>query len=222
MSLYIMVNTVHQHKKGNNYSCLKWGNIWIKQLLTLQRLLWILLKCCELLPPGEMYPVPKCLVATPWHCFTPTKITFLLVHATQSDGNQDEDTYTRDCAVPGCVWPLKPTKFSRRKTPNCRNSSLALPISFSKQSLLPPHSWCLGGISHLEFEFLSRNFVLPVTFSFALQSQKASENQELVCSRILWTVLSSWLLDSNFFARCLSIVHGFGVTFPELFSDKEF
>lgn len=68
--IHIMVITVCQYKKGNNCSCLKWGKIWVRPSLTLQRLLWILLKGCELLSPGKMYSVPKWLAATPWHCLT--------------------------------------------------------------------------------------------------------------------------------------------------------
>lgn len=96
-----------------------------------QRLLWILLNCYELLPPGKMYPVPKWLAALAlldkFHSYQDniSSSTCNIVWLQSGWGY----SYQGLCSPWMCV-ALKPTEFSRQKTPNCRNSSLALPISF--------------------------------------------------------------------------------------------
>lgn len=101
---------------------------------------------------------------------------------------------------PWTCMALKPVKCSRDTTPKCSNSRLALPISFKSRLFLPPHSWCLRGISHLEVELLSRNLISLDTFSFVLQREKASRNQE-------WSLLQHPLNAALHFTATFSCLH---------------
>lgn len=135
--------------------------------------------------------------------FTSNKTIFILIHATFSSGNREEDSHTKDCThTLDTCRPKSKMRAAEAKPQSAAIASWHWWFLFFKADFVTSSTagaWVVSSIWNLNF-FLGTSF-LYIHFHLFFKRQKASRNQG---RSLLQDALNSYAFLPTFVASCLS------------------